>query len=186
LTIAVYIHIVDIMNQLSIDQISIRHRSLPLAAARSISRETSTRAELIEVSVRGAGVCGVGQAGPTPHWGESVDQALADFAAIEPRLRRLTSRDALQVALPAGALRNAIDCALWDLEAKQAGQTVEVIAGVTIRPVTTVFTIPLDTPQVMGRQAEREHDRPEPDPCSGWSPHRHFGDPASGGPGGRL
>ena len=148
------------MNRLSIDQISIRPRSFPLAAPRSISRETSTDAELIEVIATGAGVTGIGQAGPTPHWGESVARALADFAAIEPGLLKLTNREDLQRALPPGALRNAIDCALWDLEAKQTGQSVETIAGVEIGTVTTVFTIPLNIPEVMGAQASSESSRP--------------------------
>ncbi len=148
------------MNRLSIDQISICPRSFPLAAARSISRETSTHADLIEVIVTGGGVTGIGQAGPTPHWGESVAGALADFAAIEPRLRALGGRADLQQTLPAGALRNAVDCAFWDLEAKQTGRSVEAIAGVPIGPVTTVFTISLDTPEAMGALARRERDRP--------------------------
>ena len=148
------------MTSLSIERISIRPVLLPLAAPRTISRETSTHANLIEVTVAGALCEGVGQAGPTPHWGESVVQALNDFERMQPELKRLENRSQLQEVVPAGALRNAIDCALWDLEAKQSKRSVEDICGTSTKPITTAFTISLDTPEAVGQLAERERDRP--------------------------
>lgn len=71
------------------------------------------------------------------------------------------NRDTLQDLLPPGAARNAVDCALWDLEAKQAGRRVwEMIAAPAPLPEITAYTLSLDTPAAMRKQAARHAHRP--------------------------
>src|SRR6185295_11925187 len=70
-------------------------------------------------------------------------------------------REGLQQALPPGAARNAIDCALWDLEAKRSGRPVWALAGLAApHPVTTAYTLSLESPEAMGDNARRNAHRP--------------------------
>ncbi len=73
----------------------------------------------------------------------------------------IASRDALQTLLPAGAARNAVDCALWDLEAKRSGTPAALLAGIQfIDPVLTAYTLSLDTPEAMAAKAASVRDLP--------------------------
>jgi L-alanine-DL-glutamate epimerase-like enolase superfamily enzyme len=81
---------------------------------------------------------------------------LAAIASLTPHMKAGLGRAELQKALPPGAARNAIDCALWDLEAKRAGRAIHEIAGLPApEPVLTAFTISLDTPEAMAQAAAR-------------------------------
>jgi L-alanine-DL-glutamate epimerase-like enolase superfamily enzyme len=80
----------------------------------------------------------------------------ADIEQLRPALAEGLDRTALQAALPAGAARNALDCAFWDIEAKRAGQPVSVLAGLSpSQPLVTALTISLGAPAEMARAAER-------------------------------
>jgi L-alanine-DL-glutamate epimerase-like enolase superfamily enzyme len=92
---------------------------------------------------------------------ETVTGMQKQVESIAEALRQGLSREELQELLPAGGARNAVDCALWDLEAKQTGKTIWQLTGINPKPVTTVFTIGLqDTPEAMAAQAAAAADYP--------------------------
>ena len=128
-----------------------------LAQVFTISRGSRTEAKVLTVRVTRDGVTG---------WGECVPYARYDetLESVEAQIRSLPDgidRAALQEALPAGAARNAMDCALWDLEAKQAGCRVWELAGLAAPlPEVTAYTLSLDTPEVMQAQAAKNAHRP--------------------------
>ncbi len=97
-------------------------------------------------------VQGWGECVPYARYGESVESVCAAIEAAREAVEAGASRESLQALMPAGAARNAVDCALWDLEAKRSGRTVAEMLGVADpRPVDTAFTISLDTADAMHR-----------------------------------
>ena len=143
-------------------QIEIATETFPLAQVFTISRGAKTEAQVLRVTLRDGGVDGAGKVGqgecvPYGRYGESLASVGAQIAGLPSGF----SRDDLQTLLPAGAARNAVDCALWDLAAKQAGRRVWQIAGLPEPgPVTTAYTLSLDTPAAMRRAAADAADRP--------------------------
>jgi L-alanine-DL-glutamate epimerase-like enolase superfamily enzyme len=112
--------------------------------------------EVVDGPARGRGECV-----PYPRYGETVDGVVELIEALAPAIDEGIERPALQELLPAGAARNAIDCALWDLEAKLAGRRAWELAALPApRPITTAYTISLDEPEVMGAAARAEAHRP--------------------------
>ncbi len=98
---------------------------------------------------------------PYPRYDETVEGVVADIEAMGPAIAAGLTREALQGDMPPGAARNALDCALWDFEAKRSGIRAHVTAGVLrLPPVTTAYTISLDTPDAMAEAATRAQDRP--------------------------
>lgn len=129
----------------------------PLREVFTISRGSKTEAAVLTVTASGGGVNGRGECVPYARYGESLDSVAAEIAALPPDLDRV----ALQGLLPPGAARNAVDCALWDREAKLAGRPVWQLAGLGApAPVTTCFTLSLDTPERMRAAAARAAGRP--------------------------
>ena len=128
-----------------------------LAQVFTISRGSRTEAQVLTVRISRDGVTG---------WGECVPYARYDetLASVEEEIRSLpadVTRAALQDLLPAGAARNAVDCALWDLEAKQAGKRVWELAGLAAPgPEITAYTLSLDTAEAMREQAAKNAHRP--------------------------
>lgn len=107
------------------------------------------------------GQAGRGEAVAYSRYGESPEAALAQVEGLRAQIEAGLDRANLQAALPAGAARNAIDCALWDLEAKRAGLRAWTLAGLArLDPVKTCFTISLGEPAAMAEQARREARRP--------------------------
>ena len=94
-----------------------------------ISRGTRIDTTVVVVEIEEGGKRGWGECCPTPHYGESVESVMAQIAAIAPKMEAGLSREDLQTAMPPGAARNAVDCALWDLEAKQKGKTIAELMG---------------------------------------------------------
>ena len=102
---------------------------------------------------------GRGECVPYARYGESVESVTAQIEAIRPQLAALT-RETLQTAMKPGAARNALDCALWDLEAKRSGKRVHELAGLpTPRALTTAFTISLGTADEMAKAAAASASR---------------------------
>jgi L-alanine-DL-glutamate epimerase-like enolase superfamily enzyme len=96
----------------------------------------------------------MGECVPYGRYGETIDTVLAEMEAVRPAIESGLDRNGLRETMPAGAARNAIDCALWDLEAKIAGTRVFVLAKlVEPGPLTTAYTISLGEPDVMAAQA---------------------------------
>jgi len=97
---------------------------------------------------------GHGEAQGTFYLGETADSILEQVNEIASSIEQGISREALLNAMPPGGARNAIDCALWDLECKQSGKTIWELTGINPKPVTTVFTIGMEsTPEAMAKKA---------------------------------
>src|SRR3984893_13999662 len=128
----------------------------PLTGRFVISRGAKTEAEVIVVEIHDGDLRGRGECVPYTRYGETVDSVRAAIETLAARIRAGLDRDQLQSALPAGAARNAIDCALWDLAAKRAGKRAWEIAGLPAPgPAITAYTISLDTPAAMAEAARR-------------------------------
>lgn len=131
-----------------------QHDRYPLKAPFRIARGVKTAADVVTVTISEGGVTGRGEAVPYPRYGESPETALAGIEEVRGLIERGVGREGLQQALPAGAARNALDCALWDLEARLSGRSVaETIGGPTPLFVATALTIGIDTPEAMGAAA---------------------------------
>ena len=134
--------------------LSARHDRFALTRPFRISRGTKTVAEVVTVEIGEGEVVGRGEGVPYARYGESIDSALAQIEAARDFIEAGGDRQALLAELPAGATRNAIDCALWDLEARVAGRSVAEMIGAT-EPVhlASALTIGIDTPEAMARAA---------------------------------
>jgi L-alanine-DL-glutamate epimerase-like enolase superfamily enzyme len=129
----------------------------PLARTFTISRGSKTEAQVISATVTRGGITGRGECVPYARYGETPESVLAQIAALPQGI----TRDALQDALPPGAARNAVDCALWDWQAKSAGARVWSLLGLPApSPRLTAFTLSLDTPEAMRAQAAEHAHRP--------------------------
>ncbi|MEZ5775297.1 MAG: N-acetyl-D-Glu racemase DgcA [Hyphomicrobiaceae bacterium] len=131
----------------------------PLARPFTISRGATTEVGLVMAVIEdddtgGRQVRGRGECRPYARYGETVERTLAEIEVMAAPIAAGLTRDGLLAAMPPGAARNAIDCALWDLEAKLAGDPAHRLAGLPApRPLTTACTISLDTPDAMAAEA---------------------------------
>ena len=144
-------------------RLSVREEVWPLARPFTISRGAKTEARVVVVDIEDEDgrARGRGEGVPYPRYDESVEGVLAQIDAVRDEIEAGLDRERLQTRLPPGAARNVVDCALWDLEAKAAGQRVWTLAGLPEpHPVTTAYTISLDTPQVMAAAAREAAERP--------------------------
>lgn len=133
----------------------------PLKDAFVISRGAKTEAVVVVVEILEGGARGRGEATPYARYGESVDSALAQIEGVRGALEAGAGREELAWLLAPGAARNALDCALWDLEAKLSGRRAHELAGLPApRPLATAYTISVGTPQEMAARAAREAARP--------------------------
>ncbi len=132
--------------------IEAREEVWPLREPFRISRGSRTEAQVVLVTVGDDERVGRGEGVPIKRYGQSAESVLAQIESI--KAEKNLDRQRLQQLLPAGAARNALDCALWDLEAKTSGKRVWELANVPIVPeVETSFTISLDTPEKMAAAA---------------------------------
>lgn len=135
--------------------------TFPISGSFTISRGSKTEAEVITCIVSENGFSGRGECVPYKRYGESLDGVMEDITAIADAIRAGLTRAELQRRMPPGAARNAVDCALWDLEAKLSGQRVADVIGATSRkPFVTAFTLSLGEPEVMAAEAARNAYRP--------------------------
>ena len=135
--------------------------SFPLAAPFVIARGAKTVSTVVVASVTQGDTRGRGECVPYGRYGESVASVTAQIDGVRAAIEEGLDRAGLQAALPPGAARNALDCALWDFEAKRLGLPAEALAGLhRVGPATTAFTLSLDTPERMGEAARRAADRP--------------------------
>ena len=138
-------------------RISVVEESFALAEVFTISRGAKTEARVLTVRISDGNATGRGECVPYGRYGETLASVAAEIAGLPDDF----SRADLPGLLPAGAARNAVDCALWDLAAKQAGKRVWDMAGLARpRPVITAFTLSLDTPERMRDAAARHAHRP--------------------------
>lgn len=135
----------------------IHQDSFRLAQAFTISRGSRTHAHVIRVEIQRDGATGFGECVPYARYGESLESVAEQIRSLPEDL----TREALQTLLAPGAARNAVDCALWDWEAKAKGTTVHALAGLPApQPVEITYTLSLDTPERMEEEARRHAWRP--------------------------
>lgn len=145
--------------------LTVRKEVWPLARPFTISRGTKTAAEVVVAEVgTGRGerrIVGRGECVPYPRYRESVDAVLTALCAEAGAVADGLGRDNLLGRMPAGAARNALDCALWDLEAKDTGVPAWWRAGVAEpKPAVTAETVALGHPDAMAAAARALQDRP--------------------------
>ena len=128
-----------------------------LAQVFTISRGSRTEAQVLTTCISEGNVSGRGECVPYARYGETLDSVTAEIEGLPDAFTRAELYD----LLPAGAARNAVDCALWDLEAKQTGKRVWELAGLAAPgPEITAYTLSLDTPENMQAQAAVHAHRP--------------------------
>lgn len=137
--------------------IAARHDRFDLKTPFRIARGIKTVADVITVEVGCDGHRGRGEGIPYRHYGETPEAALAAVEAVRSAFDSGAGRAELQTLLPAGAARNAIDCALWDLESKLAGTSVGALGGGLYppAPVISALTIGIGDPTDMGAEARK-------------------------------
>ncbi len=135
--------------------------SYPIAGRFVIARGAKTEAHVVVATIRDGTACGRGECVPYARYGESVEGVVAAIESVRRAIEAGADRTRLQDLLPAGAARNALDCALWDLEAKATGISAFERAGLAPPgPTTTAYTISVDTPAAMAEAAGRAASRP--------------------------
>jgi L-Ala-D/L-Glu epimerase len=133
----------------------------PIAGTFTIARGSRTEAVVVTAAISENGAVGHGECVPYPRYGETVEGVAAAIEAMRPQIEAGLSREALQTLMPPGAARNAVDCALWDLDAKRSGVRAHITAGLTRwPPATTAYTISLGSPETMAEAAALAADRP--------------------------
>ena len=133
----------------------------PLAGAFRISRGTRKVSDVLMVEVNDGNYVGRGECFPYARYGEDIDSVQKQLNSVRSEIEHGLDRQALLNVLAPGAARNAVDCALWDLEAKRAGVRVWDLADLPApEPVTTVYTLGVDEPAIMGERARENLDRP--------------------------
>lgn len=137
-------------------QLTVISEVFPLAQVFKISRGARTEAHVVKVTLTDGTHTGYGECVPYARYGETVDGVIADINAQADALSRGMTRKELQDAMKAGAARNAVDCAYWDLEAKRFGRRVwEMIGHKAPEGLVTAETLSIDTPDNM-REAARK------------------------------
>lgn len=141
--------------------LDIQMNSFPIAGTFTISRGAKTSAEVITCTLTESGAKGWGECVPYRRYGETTESVMAQIEAARPLIEDGISRAALLHAMPPGAARNAVDCALWDLEAKLSGRSVADRLDLRkLKSLTTAYTISLGEPDVMAAQAREHAQRP--------------------------
>jgi len=137
--------------------VEVTSEAFRLARVFTISRGSRTEAKVLTVRVMDVDHVGWGECVPYARYGESLESVTAQIMGLPEGIDRV----ALQSALPAGAARNAVDCALWDLEAKSSGRRVWDLAGLAAPgPELTAYTLSLESPEAMEAQAREQAARP--------------------------
>jgi len=137
--------------------LDVHGESFPLERPFRISRGVKSAADVVTVRIEQEGLTGWGEAVPYPRYGESVPKSLAEIETVRIQLEQGVSREALLDLLPAGAARNAVDCALWDLELRlrNSGAASKLGLPSSASPIPTAMTVGLDRPDAMGEEARR-------------------------------
>jgi L-alanine-DL-glutamate epimerase-like enolase superfamily enzyme len=126
-----------------------------------ISRGSKTEALVVVATLTRGGAAGRGECTPYARYGESVETVVAAIETARAAIEAGADRMALQNLLPAGAARNALDCALWDLDAKVTGVPASQLAGLfRLAPCVTAYTLSVGTPEEMARAAAEAAHRP--------------------------
>ncbi len=141
--------------------LEVEREAWPIDGSFTISRGSKTSAEVVTAHITENGLTGRGECVPYARYGETLDSVVGQIESQRGFIENDGDKTQLQALLPAGAARNALDCALWDLAAKKTGKRVWETAGIAA-PVSTVtaYTLSLDTPENMNKAASRHSGRP--------------------------
>ena len=135
-------------------RVFIAHESWPLAGNFAISRGSKTTAEVVTITLEEDGHTGRGECVPYAHYGETVAGVMEALEHARLEIETGLKRENIPAVVSPKAARNALDCAMWDLEAKQTGTPAWKLAGLSrFEPVVTVFTLGIDDPDVMAAGA---------------------------------
>ncbi|HEY8162213.1 MAG TPA: N-acetyl-D-Glu racemase DgcA [Methylocystis sp.] len=135
--------------------------AFPIAGRFVISRGAKTEARVVTATLRAGGAIGRGECVPYARYGESVESVIASIEGVRGQIELGADRQALQRLLPAGAARNAVDCAMWDLEAKRLGRRAYAIAGFErLAPLVSAYTLSVGAPEEMRAAALEAAHRP--------------------------
>lgn len=142
-------------------RLTVAAETWPIAGTFRISRGARTETQVVVIEIAEGDAVGRAECVPYPRYGESIADTVEQLTALEGAVADGLDRQALQTTLPAGAMRNALDCALWDLDAKRGGTTVWQLAGLAEpKPLVTAYTLSLDTIDAMGASAAANSHRP--------------------------
>ena len=142
-------------------RLTVAAESWPIAGSFTISRGSKTAADVVVVTLGDGTHAGRGECVPYPRYGETVPGVIAALEAARPTIERGITRADVHALVKPHAARNALDCALWDIEAKRAGRPAWQLAGLAEpKPLVTAYTLSLDTPEAMGEAAARAVHRP--------------------------
>ena len=146
---------------MSVRTLEARHERFKVRGTFTIARGSRTHADVVLVEIREGAALGRGEGVPYPRYGETVESVLAQIERVRELIESGGSRAELAKVLPPGAARNALDCALWDLEAKLARKPVWRLAGIQApKALLTAFTLSLGSPEAMAEAARQAADRP--------------------------
>jgi L-alanine-DL-glutamate epimerase-like enolase superfamily enzyme len=141
-------------------EIKVTPKRWPLHKPFKISRDVHTHSETIVCEISDGEYRGRGEGAGVSYDGETIDSIRQQIESVAGDIAAGVTRDELQQLLPPGGARNAVDCALWDLEAKQSGKTIWQMIGWDPKPVTTVYTVGIDTPEHMQEDAAAHSEYP--------------------------
>jgi L-Ala-D/L-Glu epimerase len=135
--------------------------SFPIAGSFTISRGSKTEALVVTCAIRDGQHVGRGECVPYGRYGETIESVVAQIESVRAALEAGAGHDDLAGLLPAGAARNALDCALWDLDAKATRVPAWTsICDAAPSPLTTAYTLSLGDAEQMGAQARAQSARP--------------------------
>src|SRR3954463_2743634 len=142
-------------------QFSVTEEVWPMDRPFRISRGSRTEARVIVVTVTDGKYTGRGESVPSKRYHATSASTIVQLEEVFPKVAAVPDRKAVNELLPPGAARNAVDCALWDFEAKRSDQRVWELVKMAVAPeVITAFTISLDTPDAMAENARSHRDAP--------------------------
>jgi L-alanine-DL-glutamate epimerase-like enolase superfamily enzyme len=120
--------------------------------------ETVNSIDVLHVMLQHNGTVGRAETMGVDYFGETAETLHAELLAVDPRALEELNRQTVQTLLPPGGSRNGLDCALWDLQAKQTAGGISALTGITLTPLNTLFTLSLDDPEAMARRAHEVPD----------------------------
>lgn len=142
-------------------QVNLVDESWLIEGSFTISRGSRTHANVVVVELQQGEHIGRGECVPYARYDESIESVIAELAALKEQIAAGLTRQEMQSLLPAGAARNALDCAYWDLACKKSGQRIwQQLEVPQPKPLLTAFTLSLDTPERMKEAAIKNAHRP--------------------------
>lgn len=142
-------------------KLTLRVEKFSIAGQFTIARGSKTEAAVVVAEIADGAFLGRGECVPYSRYKESIETVVDQIEKVKVIIEQGASRDRLQSIIPAGAARNALDCALWDLEAKQTDTRAHHLAGIPLlKPVETAFTISLGSVDAMFENAKKSAHRP--------------------------